>query len=543
MKRASLSCLRKAYVSIRRDAGMKKSASVALASASWVICVTLFGLVAIGGPVKAQSTISPYLKDVVSHFAPIVIGETENAQLKPQSADQLLPVDFDGTSDGKDNARNGDAGAVVPAMAKSTVYYSIVESGTTSDKGYFFINYYFYHPRDMGSSVNLFGLGYGASNHEHDLEGVAFLVKKGFYSPYGSLIAAYSQAHGALIPYVVQSGISPGAAGHPSVGFVQFWYDAATQVSRPVVAIRSRKHGTYMAQDCTDPVNGQDNPGGHSFGMVVNSPQTGYYTSCIHDDSKAITYVPVPLNTQPSSGISADYLGNSVRQGTYRYQLTELVTSPIWQLRTTYDLLFTSLNTVYMAGGQIGFGYFNPSDVFAMQQSGHGANPPWSWRGGSGDSFASFYWYSFGMENTLATSSKINWPLAPANGQLLTDPNAEGVLRFPTLAEITQPYRYNPYVSSPPVCCSIYPVSGSISGYTLIVINQTKTWTGIAGGGTPPYTYRWSGLLTGTGQAITGSPRASGTLILNIADAAGAGTTVSTQITVNDPDHCTGTKC
>lgn len=509
----------------------------------WMMIVAILAASGVESQLGAQSTISPYLQDVVSHFAPIIIGETENAQPKPQSADQILPVDFDGNTNGNDNARDGDAGTVVQSMAKSTVYFSIVESGTTTDKGYFFINYYFYHPRDMGSSVNLFGLGYGASNHEHDLEGVAFVIKKGFYSPYGTLIAAYTQAHGAMIPYVVQSGVSPGAAGHPAAGFVQFWYDASTQVYRPVVAIRSRKHGTYMAQDCTDPVNGQDNPGGHSFGMVLNSPQTGYYVSCIHDDSQAITYVPVPLNTPPSSGIVADYLGNSIRHGTYRYQLTELSTSPIWQLRTTYNKLFFSINMVYMAGGQIGFDYFNPSDPFTVQQSGAGANPPWAWRGGSGESWHSLYWYSFGQENTLATSSEINWPLAPANGQLLTDPNAEGVLRFPTLAEISQPYRYNPYVGTPPPCCSTYPVSASISGYTLMTIGQSLTWTGIAGGGVPPYQYHWTGVLTGSGQTVHGSPRASGSLFLNAVDAAGHGVNVSTYITVKNSDGACPPKC
>ena len=498
---------------------------------------------------RAQtSSIPPYLKDVVSHYAPIIIGETEDNQPKPQSADQLLPVDFDGDSSGRNNAANGDAGLVVLGMAKSTVYYSIVESGPTADKGYFYINFYFYHPRDMGISVNIAGLLYGQGNHEHDLEGVALIVQKSFSSPYGYLIAAYTEAHGALIPYVTQAFSPPGAAGHPSAGFIQFWNDANTQTSRPVVAIRSRKHGTYMAQDCTNPTNGQDNPGNHSYGMVLNSPATGTFTACIHGDSHAIVYVPVPLNAPPSSGMVADYLGNSIRQGTYRYQLAELVVSPIWELRNTFDKL-EFLDDLFFPNGQSGYDFFRPSDPFPVQQGKGGANTPWAWRGGAGEcvnaGVTDLCWYSFGQDNTVYTSSKINWPLSPATGQLVIDPNAEAALRFPTLASVTLPYRYNPYAATPPVCCSTYPLSGVVNGTTTIPVNTSSTWTAVAAGGAAPYTYKWTGVLTGSAQAVIGSLQASGSLFVKITDATGQTLNLTTYITATTTGGgpCGGSKC
>lgn len=505
---------------------------------------------------SAQSILSPYLKDVVSHYAPIVIAETQDAISNPEAVDHILPVDFDGDVIGRNNASNADSGHVV--NGKSTVYFSIVESGTTADRGYFFINYYFYHARDAGiDALRPAFVGKGA--HEHDLEGVALVVKKSFYSPYGTLVAAYTEAHGALIPYVNPNSTLTlaSAGGAPAAGYIRFWTDVNTQVDRPVVAIRSRKHGTYMAQDCSGATPSLDSENGGTFGMWLNSPQQfNGYVACIHPDSQLLIYLPIPIGSPPSSGLVAQRLGPTVRQGRFLYQLIELSASPIWLNRTTSapgsKLLFGGKfpDPWFLTGGVAGYDSFDPYDEFAAQSSGYMANTPWAWTGGSGEcpdipsGFLGYplCWYSFGADNNFDGSNPINWPLSPRNGQLLTNPNAEAALRFPSLSQKTEPYRYNPYESPQPLCCSTYPVSGAISGYILIVIHQVTTWTAVAAGGTPPYTYHWSGVLTGSGVSITGSPRASGSLYLNITDAGGHGVDLSTYITVNDPDHCT-TKC
>jgi hypothetical protein len=192
----------------------------------------------------AQSPISTYLKAVVSHHAPILIAETDSYSPNPEAVDHILKVDFDGNNLGFDNAVHADSGFVVDG--KSTAYYSIVETGTTSDRGYFYINYYFYHARDAGAHFSSPVGTKTGGEHEHDLEGVMLIVRKSFTAPYGILVGAYTEAHGALIPYSNPSSspklINPAGAGLG--GSIRFWNEAVFNVDRPVVAIRSRKHGT-----------------------------------------------------------------------------------------------------------------------------------------------------------------------------------------------------------------------------------------------------------------------------------------------------------
>ena len=46
----------------------------------------------------------------------------------------------------------------------------------------------------------------------------------------------------------------------------------------------------------------------------------------------------------------------------------------------------------------------------------------------------------------------------------------------------------------------------------------TCTWQPIASGGVPPYSYQWSGALSGTGISVTGSISSSSALNLTVTD-------------------------
>ena len=72
--------------------------------------------------------------------------------------------------------------------------------------------------------------------------------------------------------------------------------------------------------------------------------------------------------------------------------------------------------------------------------------------------------------------------------------------------------------------------SATISGPMILEPGETGTWWGSASGGTSPYSYEWSGVLSGTGSSITGELWSSGTLDLTVTDA--DGTEASTHILV-----------
>ena len=245
-------------------------------------------------------------------------------------------MDFDGDDLGRNNYESVRLGRVVDGAP--TVYYSIVETGTLAERGYYFINYFVYHPFDAGGSVLSF-LFLGSDSHEHDMQGVMLIVKKTWFSPYGEVVVAATQAHGAMIPFHNPASPIPiqEPAGAGYKGYVRFWTEPTFNVSRPVVAIRSRKHGTFMAQDCS----GQTPQVDGGYGMWLNSPQQfGTYRACIHSDGSNVVYVPVPLNVAPSSGIHATRLGRDVQSGTFWYGLTHFADSRIWHLRYQNSALF-----------------------------------------------------------------------------------------------------------------------------------------------------------------------------------------------------------
>ena len=73
-------------------------------------------------------------------------------------------------------------------------------------------------------------------------------------------------------------------------------------------------------------------------------------------------------------------------------------------------------------------------------------------------------------------------------------------------------------------------LSATISGPMILEPGETGTWWGSASGGTSPYSYEWSGVLSGTGSSITGEIWSSGSLDLTVTDA--EGTEVSTHVIV-----------
>ena len=64
------------------------------------------------------------------------------------------------------------------------------------------------------------------------------------------------------------------------------------------------------------------------------------------------------------------------------------------------------------------------------------------------------------------------------------------------------------------------PPTAGISGPNEVQPGSLCQWDGSASGGTPPYSYSWSGILSGSGSTILGSPSSSGVLKLTVTDAA-----------------------
>jgi hypothetical protein len=146
---------------------------------------------------RAQTVLPGNLKDIVYRNAPFIAAETYN-YFYVQRFDHILPVDFDGDLLGADN------NSITPTTivdGRPTIYYSVAETGYSSDHGYYFLGYYIYHVNDGGQDFIAADFRHvEGPGHEHDMEGVYFVVKKSPYFPLGVLTVALSEAHGALIP-------------------------------------------------------------------------------------------------------------------------------------------------------------------------------------------------------------------------------------------------------------------------------------------------------------------------------------------------------
>ncbi|MGI8546778.1 MAG: SprB repeat-containing protein [Gemmatimonadaceae bacterium] len=74
-------------------------------------------------------------------------------------------------------------------------------------------------------------------------------------------------------------------------------------------------------------------------------------------------------------------------------------------------------------------------------------------------------------------------------------------------------------------------LASSISGPDVVNTDWYSTWSADVSGGTPPYTYSWSGLFYGTDSSVSGATSSSGDLIVDVYDAAGGHTTVTKSVT------------
>lgn len=498
---------------VRNSAHASVRTNVRRLSLMVAIVVGAAQMLAFGHRVQAQTSLPGNLKEIVYRNAPFIMAETYD-RFYVQRFDHIMPVDFDGDELGANNT-NITPNTIVDG--RPTVYYSVTETGYTSDQGYYFLGYYIYHVNDGGQDFS----GFLAPGHEHDMEGVYLVVKKSPYYPLGAVAISLAEAHGALIPSFnnAQSAVdlAHSPAGGPWVGRIQFWTDGRYNTGRPVVAIRGRTHGTYMAEDCSGATQPNWSDG---YGMWLNSVEIdNTYTGCIHSGHHMIVYVPVQSAADiPSSGLPyAEPLDSATRDGTHLYRLVHVVDSPLWRRRADPQVLFDG-NLLTMDGGPTGREFFRSST------GSLDANPPWAWYGGRGECHyvagtGPYCWYSFAVDNTSASYAPYAWPRSVA-GRLLTNPVAEMQLRFPWLPELNAPVRYNAYV---PPATGYYtpPLSASIDGPTTLNSGDSGTWTAVVSGGVAPFQYQWSGLGSGTASSTSATVTTGDYVYLDVWDAAG----------------------
>jgi hypothetical protein len=367
---------------------------------------------------SAQQAMTEELRYVVLNNAPYIIAETsQNFDRPPSSVDHLLAVDFDNDFYGSNNSANARNGYIPQRIP--TVYYSIEETTAPDGTGYYYIGYYFYHPNDDGFSVG----PASSSGHEHDMEGIFLIVRKTSWTLYGTPVLAWSQAHGALIPYFNEGFVNPNTALAQGDelswgGKINFRVDPDFNIGRPVAVIAQSTHGTYMAQACGPYASGLYVDG---FGYNTSTSGTNNFGSCVHVNRWAIIYQPA-IDSYPFVGL-ADWENANI----YNYRLVELATSPIWQHRGPGVLLYGS--GLWLGHSQYGAEFFVPS-------SGSGeAKPPWAWLGGPGSHFSfaghGGYWYTFREDGTQnAHGTPMPWPSFLA-GELLIAPQDAAYRFFP----------------------------------------------------------------------------------------------------------------
>lgn len=78
------------------------------------------------------------------------------------------------------------------------------------------------------------------------------------------------------------------------------------------------------------------------------------------------------------------------------------------------------------------------------------------------------------------------------------------------------------------------PLTATIGGPNEVPEDEYCTWQGFGNGGTPPYSYSWSGVLSGSGMNKSGTVNSSGWLYLTVTDAAAATANTQLYVTVDE---------
>ena len=84
-----------------------------------------------------------------------------------------------------------------------------------------------------------------------------------------------------------------------------------------------------------------------------------------------------------------------------------------------------------------------------------------------------------------------------------------------------EPYNEHLAASQYWVVVDAVPFTATISGPQYLYPSTVCTWWGGGNSGNPPYTYSWSGRLSGTSNSVTGGFSRSGDLFLTVTDSRG----------------------
>lgn len=283
-----------------------------------------------------------------------------------------------------------------------------------------------------------------------------------------------------------------------------------------------------MAQDYTHP-----NDFFYDSGYGVNPfASPGVLDVTVHGDGDAIIY-------RPESSIHPVSARDSAQRGGHAYyRLVHLYSDAAWQLRRSSGL--------YYAGSllDLGFGESGLFGFVASSGDAEGANPVWQWNGDGACHTNNSTWFHFGTDNSERFDNCASWTHIPY-GYLLTDPKSAFLDYFPWFTDIGRwPVAYNPYIgvfsaglTPPNGCADCHPwvVSTSITGPDEVTAGENNSWGANVTGGSPPYTYRWSGALTGTDATVDGVLDSDDTLYLDIWDSTGVHVALSKPISVVPP--------
>ncbi|MFY0254558.1 hypothetical protein ACDQ55_11445 [Chitinophaga sp. 30R24] len=141
--------------------------------------------------VNAQQTSSPSYADLALRWAPVHYQDVDVTGTYSISgkSDYITNVNFDNDWIATNNWNNL-ANSAYPAYAHG--YYSVVETRT-----HWFITYGFYHGRDWTDNP----LAYYLDQHENDMEGAMFIIKKDA-NLYGTLLGIVTVVHSDFYSYV-----------------------------------------------------------------------------------------------------------------------------------------------------------------------------------------------------------------------------------------------------------------------------------------------------------------------------------------------------